>query len=127
MTRYNPEWISYNWLFDQLKKGREFSIVKHDERRFVTLLSAGIIIWNKDRKTFSLHPEQIERMAAKAAQNEANQATTDAPRMVHVDWSGRGHSSGKYKVLSETERYVTIEFHLERKMTVSKARVKDAA
>lgn len=64
----------------------------------------------------------------KSAQNGANQAVSDAPRMVHVDWSGRGHSSGSYRVLADTGDYLKIAFDLDvtRTMTVSKTKTRAA-
>jgi hypothetical protein len=43
---------------------------------------------------------------------------------VRVDWSGRGMSSGSYKVVADKGKFLEIAFELdvERKMTVSKSR-----
>lgn len=130
--------ITYKELFEQLKNPNAAypkNIVEADYMRAFKMLTilcgAEIAAFNPETRLFSLHPKQIERMAAKAAQNGANPANSEVSRMVHVDWSGRGHSSGKYKVIAETEKFVTIAFEFEadvsRKHTVSKARVKDAA
>ena len=47
---------------------------------------------------------------------------------VRVDWSGRGHSSGSYRVLADKGKYLEIAFDLDKShtMTVSKERVKAA-
>lgn len=47
---------------------------------------------------------------------------------VHVDWSGRGHSSGSYAVKADKGKYLEIvmELDVERVMTVAKTRTKAA-
>jgi hypothetical protein len=73
-----------------------------------------------------LHPKQIKSVLdvlPSPAETSITATPSDLGR-VRVDWSGRGMSSGSYKVVADKGKYVEIAFELdvERKMTVSKSR-----
>jgi hypothetical protein len=117
--------ISYQEIFTILRRGNGFYPIELDEhRKAAVLLQSGIVVWDKDVIGYFIHPKQVKPIVAQTP----NSVPFSTLGRVHVDWSGRGHSSGSYKVLADKGKFLEIAFELDtqRTMTVAKTRVKAA-
>lgn len=132
--------ITYKEIFEGLRRSgvggqRKMMVINHKyavraAQMIQILCHAEIAIYDPVTKTYGLHPKQIKPVLEVPPSASTSPKTTPSSdlRYVRVDWQGRGHSSGKYRVVSETEKFVTIEMALDvtRHHTVAKSRTKAA-
>jgi hypothetical protein len=129
--------ITYKDLFKVLKAGGYVWAMPETEtyEKIMTLWRRGIVDIDEDLN-YRLTPEQVKRLASSTTPpimvvsilSSPTESPITAPSSdlgrVRVDWSGRGMSSGSYKVVADKGKFLEIAFELdvERKMTVSKTR-----
>jgi hypothetical protein len=121
---------SYKRIFEGLTPGRQARFIAINPRHRLrllqmlqTLVCAEIAVYDRISDTYSLHPKQIKPLISVVEIPAKTTPSSDLGR-VRVDWSGRGMSSGSYKVVADKGKFLEIAFELdvERKMTVSKSR-----
>lgn len=128
-------YFTYSQLFGMLRGGVTISHSKDETTlpsgvrltKQLQILCHAEIAQFKDGK-YSLHPKQI-KPAISVVEILPKTAPSSGLGRVHVDWSGRGHSSGSYAVKADKGKFLEIAFELdvERVMTVAKERTKAAA
>ena len=129
--------ITYKDLFKVLKQLPESGNIRAEKgsdiyRKLLILDRAEIAQAaqeDEDIVCFYFHPKQIKPSTPTLVVDirPVSAPPSDLGR-VHVDWSGRGHSSGSYRVKADKGNYLEIAFELdvERVMTVAKTRTKAA-
>lgn len=128
--------ITYKYLFDILRDPENFSLKfvpvfarTRTLQMIQILIHAEIAVFDPVTRKLSLHPKQIKpTLPIVVADIAPTPPVLDAPRRVHVNWSGRGFSSGSYAVKADNGKFLTIvmELDVEREMKVSRERTKAA-